>query len=482
MLNIKVPTDYSTIQAAVDAANPGDTIFVELEGSPYFESVHITTDHIKIIGIRNPILHGKTLNADASGFTLDHVKNVVINGFTVMRFGKSAFMIRKSRQNLIRKNRLLENETGITLNQANENRISKNEILSNTGAGISLTHAHINKLQRNTIMRNTDHGVIYRYASSNQSNHNQILSNYNDGIFLYYADSNQFKYNQIIGNKDEGIDQLCSNHNYFAHNKIAHNDSAGIQLYFSSHNQFKKNILTKNMDSGIVIDSSTNNQIEDNQLIENEDFGLLLRQNAKNNDINTVGPLCLTSDSFANNIMNHHEGQIHFEASVMNPHHFLTQIWGNQSFRTAHGGDHFDNLLQQLEGYLNDFEHLSTKQLIPLEHDYDSVIRMMIQHPNKAFIYVQIHPTLKDMISSYLEKPYEKIEKGIQLHNLMNPDMPPLSCPFPHDHSSAYLSCIRPNTQYQCEWGYYAHNQFFPLLFSNRVESPYRTDDISGEI
>ena len=55
-----VPSQYPTIQSAVNAAQPGDTVRVspKSDGTPYQESVSITTNDIRLEGDQAPILDG----------------------------------------------------------------------------------------------------------------------------------------------------------------------------------------------------------------------------------------------------------------------------------------------------------------------------------------------------------------------------------------------------------------------------------------
>ena len=56
-----VPGDYATIQAAIDAAAPGDTI--EVEGGPYVEQL-VINKNLNLVGIGNPIIEAPATRAN----------------------------------------------------------------------------------------------------------------------------------------------------------------------------------------------------------------------------------------------------------------------------------------------------------------------------------------------------------------------------------------------------------------------------------
>lgn len=86
---IKVPQQEPSIQDAVDAASPGDTVLVQGRKRPYFENVVVTTNRLTIVGVtnrqgrmavidgtsRNGSTHDLVFDVDADDFTLRNVRS-----------------------------------------------------------------------------------------------------------------------------------------------------------------------------------------------------------------------------------------------------------------------------------------------------------------------------------------------------------------------------------------------------------------------
>lgn len=82
---IIVPDDYSTIQQAIDASSPGDTIIVRR--GIYFENIDITNKHDIVIkavdGAENTIVIAK-LGTDPV-FKIENSSDITISGFTIAK-------------------------------------------------------------------------------------------------------------------------------------------------------------------------------------------------------------------------------------------------------------------------------------------------------------------------------------------------------------------------------------------------------------
>ncbi len=80
---LSVPADFDTIQDAVDAADPGDTVEVKARKASYLESVEIETEDLAVVGIKGrPVVDGfspssspATVQVEADGV---EVRNLTI--------------------------------------------------------------------------------------------------------------------------------------------------------------------------------------------------------------------------------------------------------------------------------------------------------------------------------------------------------------------------------------------------------------------
>jgi len=235
---IYVPDDYSSIQAAVDAASPGDTIIVRDDS--YTENIDVDKN-LTIQSENGPastIIHAANSVDDVFRVTADYVN---ISGFTVQGVtGIGNFAIYLG---------------GDTIGVVGCN-ITNNNIVYNS-RGILLNHSSYNTITNNTANSNTIHGIQLIYSSNNSITNNTIILSNNYGIGVNDSNDNDITDNNISDN-NHGIFMVGSSNNNIMHNNINSNDRYGIILSDSSNNYVYLNNFIDNIEGNVNPDDLTN--------------------------------------------------------------------------------------------------------------------------------------------------------------------------------------------------------------------------------
>jgi lysozyme len=185
---IIVPDDYPTIQKAINAASPGDTIYVR--AATYYENVVINKT-VQFIGENreNTIIDGN----GADYVITIRVDNVVIKGFTISNGSSTGIYIGFFQNVTIQNNNITTNgHYGIYLD-GSFNTIKNNMVANHLSTGISV--GSNNTLIGNTITNTFEIGVVL--GSNNTFSGNTVINNY-AGILL--GSSNKVFHNNFINN------------------------------------------------------------------------------------------------------------------------------------------------------------------------------------------------------------------------------------------------------------------------------------------
>jgi parallel beta-helix repeat protein len=221
---------FDEIQEGVDAAVPGDTVFVY--GGTYHEwNIVLDKDGLSLVGENkiNTVIDGMNY-----GWILTiSAQNVTVTGFTIQKSPMGT--------------------AGLFLNHATKSKISNN-IIRNHDSGIYAVYANSNVVEGNLVADNNE-GIIL----STVCKENKIVNNYVAGNTLFAgidlsngAHSNEIKNNKITQNRYGVL--ITSENNSISGNHII-NNIIGIYEYSEStreykifHNNFVKN--TKQVDLG----------------------------------------------------------------------------------------------------------------------------------------------------------------------------------------------------------------------------------------
>ena len=277
---IYVPTDYPTIQEAIDAASSGDTIFVY--NGTYYEDggVSISKNNITLQGedANTTIIHGMWTAEKVVYVTGDYVN---VSDFTVAGSTASGYGIYVTGDNcIITDNSIIDGRYGIYLYDSDNSTVAYNNASERGYAGIYLYYSDYCVLKNN--IANSNYHGIHLYRLSNCVLDNNIAnSNGYTGIYLSFSSNCVLKNNIADSNDNYGI-YLRYSGNCVLKNNIANSSDYGIYLYSSSGCNITANIVDSN-EYGIRLEStSTNNNITENNIVNNTKYGMYLYYSGDN--------------------------------------------------------------------------------------------------------------------------------------------------------------------------------------------------------
>ncbi|MGA3191763.1 MAG: S8 family serine peptidase [Candidatus Bathyarchaeia archaeon] len=321
---IRVPSDYGTIQGAVNAANEGDTILVA--SGTYHENVQIVTSGLTIIGENktSTVIDGGG-KGNVVSVTADKVE---IDGFTIQNGGKDnvGISLLGSDANTINNTVIIGNTYGLFLDTspsttARNNAITNNTFnfglygeslmdfiqdidSSNTVAGKPICYivnqtgssvptdagyvAVVNSTDINVMDANLTgnyEGVLFAYSSWSVVQ-NVNASNNSVDVFLYESLNNSVT-DTLLTNSDEGIYLLSSDNNTIASSNLS-NNTYGLDIA-RSYNNAMNDLEVFNNTYGVLLEMSGNNSLRNNNMTINQfNFGVVGTQlSALVNDVDT---------------------------------------------------------------------------------------------------------------------------------------------------------------------------------------------------
>jgi parallel beta-helix repeat protein len=224
--------NYSTIQSALDDANPGDTIYVY--NGLYLENVIVSKNNLELTGEdKNSTIIDGGGNGDVVYISGNQI---TLNGFTVQNSGSICYnggIHINSDFNNISDNIISNNEEiGLWLDSSDDNIVSNNKMENNDLDGLWIDNSKYNTVENNLITSNTENGMVIKDSVQNTVSDNIISFNNNNGMsILYPSNDNNIIKNTIRSNNENGIFINASSnniyHNCFIHNLENANDEGG---------------------------------------------------------------------------------------------------------------------------------------------------------------------------------------------------------------------------------------------------------------
>ena len=258
---IRVPEDYPTIQAGINAADVGDVVLVA--SGTYYERV-VVNKSLTLMGSGRDF---SIIDGGGSGIVVHATaSNVTVTGFTI-REGSCGILLLGS-GSIVRDNLVTGNGwTGIYSFGSSNSTIGGNEASNNGEAGIVVEYSHdnivvgnnaiyngkgiylsdsTNCIIRNNTIANNRNGMYLR-RSMNNLMANNIVRGSGPAVYLESSDDNTIKSNDIVFTEGHGVYGSGSS-NIIDGNNVVAQDIWGFEFYciclFGSNSTIDGNNIT----------------------------------------------------------------------------------------------------------------------------------------------------------------------------------------------------------------------------------------------
>lgn len=253
VLEVGAACEFPTINLALEAAVDGDVI--RIRKGVYREGNILVKKSVTLQGVDYPVIDGENkteiITVEADG--------VIIEGLQLQNVGTSyledraGIRIRKSRNFMVRNNRLINTFFGIYLEHSRDGTISGNELTGQAVEEMSSGNAVHLWYCRHIIVKNN------------------VAKGHRDGIYLEFVDSSQVFQNTSERNIRYGLHFMFSNHDDYYENTFRSN-GAGVAVMFSKKINMWDNLFEFNWGRasyGLLLKEIYDAEIRDNIFREN---------------------------------------------------------------------------------------------------------------------------------------------------------------------------------------------------------------------
>jgi nitrous oxidase accessory protein len=245
-LNVGSGGQYTSITAAVNAAQSGDTITIS--AGTYSENVVVTKS--VTIKAASPGSTVVTASDPSKDVFVVQATNVRIEGLTITgATGASGIHVDHNSACVMSDISAHGNDRAIYLDGATNCEVSSSNLADN-GYGVYCDNAS----------NNTISSIV---ATGEQGNGKAL----GDGIYMYYSDANTINHSNLSANHVYGISLYHSSGNTITNNSILNNQDIGVRLRESNNNTLTFNTISGNVNLGVLSITETGDKIYLNNFI-----------------------------------------------------------------------------------------------------------------------------------------------------------------------------------------------------------------------
>jgi parallel beta-helix repeat protein len=270
--------DFQRIQAAIDAAKPGDTI--QATPGTYQEALIIKKEiFLKGAGADTTRIE---YGGEQMVVQVQSVKNGEISGFTIAYIGggqRSTLWL--SGSNITLTDNIITGGffSGVSLTHGSDAVVSKNHIENNRRNGVQISGA-IGRITENVIRNNGQNGVRVVAGMSPTIKGNEIYGNQRDGVQITDGSTALVYRNRVFQNKLNGVYIDMASTVAVRENRIEDNAGSGVVISSESAGEIWENVCARNEHHGVVVREHAQPEIIRNTIVQNQQYGIVVYDGA----------------------------------------------------------------------------------------------------------------------------------------------------------------------------------------------------------
>lgn len=247
---IKVPQDFPTIQAAVDAADEGDTITV---GPGLYQENVVIAKRLTLQGAGVDQVTIAAADPTRPTLVIHVAQGVVVQGFTI-----------------------IGGYDGVRIESRAQAALTANRIAGNRWDGVEIRGPAQVTLENNEISSNGDDGIeVWDYGQATLTK-NKIFGNW-EGVSIGVFARADLKENEISGNWTGALVWVGAQASFIG-NKISGNRWHGLEIRDAAQVLIQTNEITENLGDGVLLAGEAKAELRDNKIVNSGLWGIAAYQ------------------------------------------------------------------------------------------------------------------------------------------------------------------------------------------------------------
>jgi F-box protein 11 len=271
---------YRTITDAINAANPGDRVFV-LPGA--YEEAIVIDKPLEIIGMgrrEEIIVQVSGQNTLSFKTTLGRVVNLTLKQ---TGGGSDWFAVHIAQGRLELKECDISSESSscVAIQGGADPRVVSNRIHDGRASGVYVFADGRGTLEGNEIYRNSLAGVSIRSGADSIVRDNRIHDCSGEGIILQENASGTIEDNRIFGNAFSGVEIRENSTALLRHNHIYDGKAGGVYVHKNAQARLEGNHIFNNALAGVAIKTGANPTLRRNFIHDGKQSGIFVNDDGQ---------------------------------------------------------------------------------------------------------------------------------------------------------------------------------------------------------